>query len=126
VDDEKEQEQRSFARKCAYCGAVTYFAPGAKGSGRIFKCRACGAPLGERDAETPREGTTTCESCGKKLRADEVVHFYGQDYCADCVVKIARGGKSVYARCAGCGAPLHVEDLTKIGDFYYCDECRED
>lgn len=125
MDDDKKQGHDSLARKCAYCGTVTYFAPGAGGPGRVFKCRACGAPLGERDAE-PREGTATCERCGQKLRADEVVHFYGQEYCADCVSKIRHGGKSVYARCAGCGAPLHVEDLTKIGDFYYCDDCLED
>ena len=126
MDDYEREEHGSLARKCAYCGTVTYFAPDAGGSGRVFKCRACGAPLGEKDAEKPREGVTPCDRCGKKLRADEVVHFYGQEYCADCVSQIRHDGKSLYARCAGCGAPLHVEDLTKIGGFYYCDECLDD
>jgi DNA-directed RNA polymerase subunit RPC12/RpoP len=125
VGNYESREHDPVARKCVYCGTVTYFAPRGRGSKRVYKCRACGAPLGESDAETPREGTTTCENCGKKLRADEASHLYGKEYCADCVVQIRRGGKSVYARCAGCGAPLHVEDLTKIGNFYYCDECRE-
>lgn len=125
MDDDETQRHGSLARKCAYCGAVTYFGPRAIGSGLVLKCRACGAPLGERDAETARPATTTCGRCGKKLRGEAVSHFYGKEYCADCAVQMLRGGKSAYARCAGCGAPLHVEDLTKIGDFYYCDECLE-